>query len=83
MFASFDEQPLAARTIAQVHPARCERQEVVVKIVRPGIRALIERDLEVLYALAELANATRATRTACGPSRSCANTRRRSSTSST
>ena len=29
---------------------------MVVKIVRPGIRALIERDIEVLYALAELAN---------------------------
>ena len=31
-------------------------KEVVVKIVRPGIRALIERDIEVLYALADLAN---------------------------
>jgi ubiquinone biosynthesis protein len=30
-------------------------QEVVLKIVRPGIRVLIERDLEVLYALARLA----------------------------
>jgi len=57
MFASFDEQPLAAATIAQVHAAQLPNgQEVVVKIVRPGIRALIERDLEVLYALANLAN---------------------------
>jgi ubiquinone biosynthesis protein len=57
MFASFDEQPLAAATIAQVHAATLPNgQEVVVKIVRPGIRALIERDLEVLYALANLAN---------------------------
>src|SRR5688572_6893017 len=57
MFASFDEQPLAAATIAQVHVARLPNgQEVVVKIVRPGIRALIERDIEVLYALANLAN---------------------------
>jgi ubiquinone biosynthesis protein len=40
-----------------VHPATLPNgQEVVVKIVRPGIRALIERDLEVLYALANLAN---------------------------
>ena len=57
MFASFDEQPLAAATIAQVHAASLPNgQEVVVKIVRPGIRALIERDLEVLFALANLAN---------------------------
>lgn len=57
VFASFEETPLAAATIAQVHPARLrEGQEVVVKIVRPGIRALIARDIEVLYALAGLAN---------------------------
>ena len=57
VFAAFDEQPLAAATIAQVHPARLkDGKEVVVKIVRPGIRALIQRDLEVLFAFAELAN---------------------------
>jgi ubiquinone biosynthesis protein len=57
MFSSFEEQPLAAATIAQVHAAQLPNgQEVVVKVVRPGIRALIERDLEVLYALANLAN---------------------------
>jgi ubiquinone biosynthesis protein len=56
VFASFDGAPLAAATIAQVHAARLQDgKEVVVKIVRPGIRALIERDIEVLYALAELA----------------------------
>jgi ubiquinone biosynthesis protein len=57
VFARFDEAPIAAATIAQVHGAQLkEGKEVVVKIVRPGIRALIERDLEVMYALAELAN---------------------------
>jgi len=57
VFAHFDETPLAAATIAQVHPARLHQgQDVVVKIVRPGIRALIERDIEVLYALARLAS---------------------------
>ena len=56
-FAQFDEQPLAAATIAQVHAATLhDGKEVVVKVVRPGIRALIERDLEVMFALAELAN---------------------------
>jgi ubiquinone biosynthesis protein len=57
VLASFDETPLAAATIAQVHPARLKNgKEVVVKIVRPGIRPLIERDLDVLYAFAALAN---------------------------
>ena len=57
MFARFDAAPLAAATIAQVHGAQLkDGKEVVVKIVRPGIRELIERDVEVLYALADLAN---------------------------
>jgi ubiquinone biosynthesis protein len=56
-FARFEDQPLAAATIAQVHAAQLkDGKEVVVKIVRPGIRALIERDIEVLFALAQLAN---------------------------
>ena len=57
VFARFDAAPLAAATIAQVHGAQLkDGKEVVVKIVRPGIRQLIERDLEVMYALADLAN---------------------------
>jgi len=56
MFAAFDEMPLAAASIAQVHPARLpDGREVVVKVLRPGMREVIERDLEVLQALAELA----------------------------
>ena len=56
VFASFEEESLAAATIAQVHGARLsDGQEVVVKIVRPGIREQIERDLEVLYTFARLA----------------------------
>lgn len=56
VFASFDESPLAAASIAQVHAARLPKgEEVVVKVLRPGMRALIERDLEVLHALADLA----------------------------
>ncbi len=56
VFATFDENPLAAATIAQVHVAQLkDGSEVVAKVVRPGIRALIERDIEVMYALAGLA----------------------------
>ena len=56
-FARFDAEPLAAATIAQVHGAQLHQgTEVVVKIVRPGIRELIERDIAVMYALADLAD---------------------------
>jgi ubiquinone biosynthesis protein len=56
VFAQFESEPLAAATIAQVNTAQLkDGTDVVVKVVRPGIRGLIERDIEVLYALAELA----------------------------
>jgi len=56
VFAEFSETPLAAASIAQVHVAKLpDGKEVIVKVLRPGMRAVIERDLEVLYALAELA----------------------------
>ena len=55
VFAEFDGEALAAASIAQVHVARLHSgEEVVVKLLRPGVRAEIERDLEVLYALAGL-----------------------------
>ena len=57
VFAEFEEAPLAAASIAQVHVARLlDGKEVVVKVLRPGMRERIERDLEVLYALAHLAH---------------------------
>ena len=59
VFAEFDETPLAAASIAQVHVARLaagKGEEVIVKVLRPGMRELIERDLEVLYAIAGLAH---------------------------
>jgi ubiquinone biosynthesis protein len=56
LFGSFDEQPLAAASIAQVHAATLkDGREVVVKVLRPGMREVIGRDLEVMYAMAELA----------------------------
>ncbi len=55
-FAEFDSTALAAASIAQAHAAKLPGgQEVVVKVLRPNVRAMIRRDLEVLFALAELA----------------------------
>ena len=54
-FAEFDDAPLAAASIAQVHAARLSSgREVVVKVLRPGMHEVITRDIEVLYALARL-----------------------------
>jgi len=56
LFGEFDATPLAAASIAQVHAARLkDGREAVVKVLRPGMREVIGRDLEVLYALAGLA----------------------------
>jgi ubiquinone biosynthesis protein len=56
VFAQFDETPIAAASIAQVHAATLPGgQDVIVKVLRPNVRAQIERDLELFYALAHLA----------------------------
>ena len=66
VFSVFEEEPLAAASIAQVHAAElraevtlngAKTREVVVKVLRPGMHAIIARDLEVLRALARFAEA--------------------------
>jgi ubiquinone biosynthesis protein len=53
VFASFDRRPLAAASVAQVHAARLRSgTEVAVKVQRPGIRAVVERDLDIVVRLA-------------------------------
>ncbi|HEY4968874.1 MAG TPA: ubiquinone biosynthesis regulatory protein kinase UbiB, partial [Steroidobacteraceae bacterium] len=57
IFLSFETAPLAAASIAQVHVAALKSgREVIVKILRPGMREIIDLDLEVLHYLAELAD---------------------------
>ncbi len=56
LFASFDEQPLASASIAQVHAATMhDGREVVVKVLRPDIEPVIQRDLDLMYTIAALA----------------------------
>ncbi len=55
-FKEFEEEPLAAASLAQVHGAvLCSSEHVVVKVQRPNIQPLIERDLDVLFDIARLA----------------------------
>ena len=55
-FAEIDPEPLAAASIAQVHRARLKTgEDVVIKLRRPGIVAVVESDISALMSLAALA----------------------------
>lgn len=60
VFIDFDIQPLASASIAQVHTAKLKNpedgsaQEVVIKVIRPGIEADIKADSEVMQVAAAL-----------------------------
>lgn len=61
IFASVEEHPLASASVAQVHAAVLNdglaiegqngeaRSDVIIKVLRPGIEAIIESDLKVMY----------------------------------
>ena len=69
VFAELDPVPAAAASIAQVHKARLRRgdgsdTEVAVKVQRPGIRATVEQDLDIVLRIAaKLESRTRWART--------------------
>lgn len=55
VFRSFDELPLAAASVAQVHRAELTTgQEVAVKVLRPGVRMQIQRDAVLLTGAARV-----------------------------
>jgi ubiquinone biosynthesis protein len=53
IFASFDAEPVASASIAQVHFATMpDGREVAIKVLRPGMLNVIESDLDLLRTLA-------------------------------
>ncbi|XP_006354710.1 uncharacterized protein sll1770 [Solanum tuberosum] len=53
IFERFDREPIAAASLGQVHRARLNGQEVVVKVQRPGLKDLFDIDLKNLRVIAE------------------------------
>lgn len=59
IFSSFDDVPVAAASIAQVHFAvTADGRDVAVKVLRPGIAKAFEQDLDLFYWMAELVERT-------------------------
>ncbi|MGQ7846679.1 ubiquinone biosynthesis regulatory protein kinase UbiB [Granulosicoccus sp. 3-233] len=59
LFQSFEDQPIASASVAQVHGAVMhDGSEVIVKVLRPGISETIRRDVSLMYLLADIAAAT-------------------------
>lgn len=55
LFSQFDDKPIAAASIAQVHRAvTIEGKDVAVKILRPDIADAFARDMKLLYWLADI-----------------------------
>jgi ubiquinone biosynthesis protein len=56
VFKAFDRTPVASASVAQVHFAELhDGTPVAVKVLRPGISAVIEKDVGLMYAGATLA----------------------------
>jgi ubiquinone biosynthesis protein len=55
VFLEFSEKPFASASVAQVHAAKFfDGKEVVVKVLRPHIKKIIRRDIDLLYLIAGL-----------------------------
>lgn len=55
-FADFDPEPLASASIAQVHTATLlsSQKQVVIKVLRPDIEAVIAQDVKLMFRLARM-----------------------------
>ena len=54
VFERFDDEPLAAASLGQVHRARWQGREVAVKVLRPGVESLVRQDLVAARRLLDL-----------------------------
>ena len=55
LFSSIEETPLAAASMAQVHRATlASGEQVVIKVLRPGSRQLVEEDMALLETLSQV-----------------------------
>src|SRR5437016_12657183 len=51
VFDSFTEEPLAAASLGQVHRARYRGEDVIVKVLRPGVEELVATDIRIVQNL--------------------------------
>ena len=51
VFDSFETEPLAAASLGQVHRATYSGQDVIVKVLRPGVEELVATDIRVVQNL--------------------------------
>ena len=51
IFESFEPEPLAAASLGQVHRARYRGEEVIIKVLRPGVEELVATDIRVVQNL--------------------------------
>jgi ubiquinone biosynthesis protein len=59
LFLRFENDPIAAGSIAQVHRAQLpDKTEVVIKVLRPGIRQLVRTECQIIKELASLLQGT-------------------------
>lgn len=58
LFKEFEHEPIASASIAQVHGAVLhDGSKVVIKVLRPDITETIDRDVSLMYSLADIAAA--------------------------
>jgi predicted unusual protein kinase regulating ubiquinone biosynthesis (AarF/ABC1/UbiB family) len=51
LFEEFQTEPMAAASLGQVHRARVDGRDVVVKVLRPGVEAGVALDLDISFRL--------------------------------